>query len=346
MLPPLSPRHDFRERSPDQVRVAVFGATGYIGRFVVKELVERGYQVMAFARESSGIGGRQSQADVIADFPGAEVRFGDVSNPTSLATQAFNEPTDVVISCLASRTGGKKDSWAIDYEANLNTYNEGRKAGMAHYVMLSAICVQKPILEFQKAKLAFETQLQEDEEITHTIVRPTAFFKSIAGQFESCRKGAPYVMFGNGELTRCKPISERDLACFLANCVQQKDKVNQVLPIGGPGPALSARTQGEMLFKTLGRPPRMLSLPMAMMNGPTALLDKIATLIPAVEDTAEFARIGCYYASESMLVWDEKRACYDSEGTPSFGDDTLEEFFARVYKEGMAGQELGDAALF
>ena len=346
MQPPLLPRHDFRDRSPDQVRVAVFGATGYIGRFVVKELVERGYQVVAFARESSGIGGRKDQADVIADFPGAEVRFGDVTNPESLAKHAFDQPTDVVMSCLASRTGGKKDSWSIDYEANLNTYIEGKKAGVAHFVMLSAICVQKPILEFQKAKLAFEARLQEDADITHTIVRPTAFFKSIAGQFESCRKGAPYVMFGNGELTSCKPISERDLASFLANCVNETDKVNQILPIGGPGPALSARTQGEMLFKTLGRSPRMLSLPMALMNAPTAILEKVATLIPAVEDTAEFARIGCYYASESMLVWDEKRKCYDPDATPSFGEDTLEQFFARVYKEGMAGQELGDAALF
>ena len=90
----------------------------------------------------------------------------------------------------------------------------------------------------------------------------------------------------------------------------------------------------------------MLSLPMAVMNAPTALLEKVAELIPAVEDTAEFARIGCYYASESMLVWDEKRACYDPDSTPSFGGDTLEQFFARVHKEGMAGQELGDAALF
>ena len=346
MLAPLLPRHDFRERSPDRVRVAVFGATGYIGRFVVKELVQRGYQVMAFARESSGIGGRQGQAAVVDDFPGAEVRFGDVTNPASLATHAFNEPTDVVISCLASRTGGKKDSWAIDYAANLNAYNEGKRAGVAHFVMLSAICVQKPILEFQKAKIAFENQLRSDTEITHTIVRPTAFFKSIAGQFESCKKGAPYVMFGNGELTRCKPISEKDLACFLVNCVNEADKVNQVLPIGGPGPALSARTQGEILFKTLGRQPRMLSLPMAMMNAPTAILEKVAMLVPAVEDTAEFARIGCYYASESMLVWDEKRKCYDPDATPSFGDDTLEQFFEKVNKEGMAGQELGDAAIF
>jgi divinyl chlorophyllide a 8-vinyl-reductase len=90
----------------------------------------------------------------------------------------------------------------------------------------------------------------------------------------------------------------------------------------------------------------MLSLPMAVMNAPTAILEKVAMLVPAVEDTAEFARIGCYYASESMLVWDEKRDCYDPDSTPSFGEDTLEQFFARVNKEGMAGQELGDAALF
>ena len=78
-------RHDYRSRPPEQVRVVVFGATGYIGRFVVKELVERGYQVIAFARERSGIGGRQSRDDVNADFPGAEVRFGDVHAPASIA---------------------------------------------------------------------------------------------------------------------------------------------------------------------------------------------------------------------------------------------------------------------
>ena len=45
----------------------------------------------------------------------------------------------------------------------LNTYEQGQKAGVAHYVLLSAICVQKPLLEFQKAKLAFEAVLQADK---------------------------------------------------------------------------------------------------------------------------------------------------------------------------------------
>ena len=123
-------RHDFRSRPPEQVRVVVFGATGYIGRFVVRELVERGYQVVAFARERSGIGGRQSQEQVINDLKGAEVRFGDVTDPASIAAEAFNQHTDVVVSCLASRTGGRKDSWAIDHQATLNTYREGRRAGV------------------------------------------------------------------------------------------------------------------------------------------------------------------------------------------------------------------------
>jgi divinyl chlorophyllide a 8-vinyl-reductase len=213
-------------------------------------------------------------------------------------------------------------------------------------VLLSAICVQKPLLEFQKAKLAFEAELQADGEMTHSIVRPTAFFKSLGGQVESCRKGGPYVMFGGGELASCKPISEADLARFMADCVHDQDRINQVLPIGGPGPALSAREQGEMLFRALGRTPRMLSLPIALMDAPIAVLQGLAKLVPSLQDTAEFGRIGRYYASESMLVWDEGTKRYDAEATPSYGEDTLEQFFERVVREGMAGQDLGDAALF
>ena len=41
------------------------GATGYIGKFVVKELVRRGYNVSAFARPRSGVKGKSSKEDVI-----------------------------------------------------------------------------------------------------------------------------------------------------------------------------------------------------------------------------------------------------------------------------------------
>lgn len=57
-----------------------------------------------------------------------------------------------------------------------------REEGAQHFVLLSAICVQKPLLEFQHAKLKLEGELQKLQDMTYSIVRPTAFFKSLAGQ--------------------------------------------------------------------------------------------------------------------------------------------------------------------
>ncbi len=65
-----------------------------------------------------------------------------------------------------------------------------------------------------------------------------------------------------------------------------------------------------------------------------------------LQDSAEFGKIGRYYAAESMLVWDEKNQRYDADATPSYGTDTLEAFFQKALKEGLQGQELGDQAVF
>ena len=54
--------------------------------------LQRGFNVVAFARERSGIGGRQGQESVVADFPGAEVRFGDVTQPDSLLPRPLISP--------------------------------------------------------------------------------------------------------------------------------------------------------------------------------------------------------------------------------------------------------------
>lgn len=65
------------------------------------------------------------------------------------------------------------------------------------------------------------------------------------------------------------------------------------------------------------------------------------------QDAAEFGRIGKYYATESMLVYDSSSQQYVADATPSYGRDTLEDFFTRAVKgDGMQGQDLGDAAVF
>jgi divinyl chlorophyllide a 8-vinyl-reductase len=350
------------QTSPPNTNVLIFGSTGYIGRYVVKEMVKRGFNVIAVAREKSGIDGKVDREQASADLQGAKVCFADVTDLSSLNEAIAREkeklqgPFHVVISCLASRSGGVKDSWRIDYEATKNSLQCGRSHGASHFVLLSAICVQKPLLEFQKAKLKFEAELQklavEEEEaegtegFTYSIVRPTAFFKSLGGQVETVKNGNPYIMFGDGALCACKPISESDLASFIADCVTDEDKKNKILPIGGPGEALTPRQQGEMLFRILGKEPRFLQVPIQIMDFAIGVLDLLVKLFPSLEDAAEFGKIGRYYAAESMLVYDPVTGEYDADSTPSYGTDTLEAFFERVVRDGMSGQELGDQAVF
>jgi divinyl chlorophyllide a 8-vinyl-reductase len=276
---------------------------------------------------------------------GAAVRFGHVTDPASLARDGFRgERFDTLVSCLASRTGAPSDAWAIDHEAQLNVLVAAKAAGVGHVVLLSAICVQKPLLAFQQAKLAFERALIGSG-LDYTIVRPTAFFKSLSGQVARVRRGKPWLLFGDGALTACKPISDDDLACYLSECVEQEGRRNRVLPIGGPGQAINPKQQGEALFALLGRTPHFTHVPVALLDAIVWSLALLGRVVPSLKDKAELARIGRYYATESMLVLDPASGRYDAAATPSTGSDTLFDYYGRLLR-GEAELERGDHAVF
>ncbi|MCU0764304.1 MAG: NAD(P)H-binding protein [Hydrogenophaga sp.] len=326
-------------------RIFVIGATGTIGQATVRALVARGHEVVCFVRPRAGVGGRLGPQDSARLWPGAAVRVGHVADPASLARDGFQgERFDAVVSCLASRTGTPRDAWAIDHQAHLNVLAAAQQGGAAHMVLLSAICVQKPLLGFQHAKLAFEQALMGSG-LTYSIVRPTAFFKSLCGQVERVKRGKPYLVFGDGTLTACKPISDRDLADYLARCLDDSSLHNRVLPIGGPGEAVTPRAVGEHLFQLLGSPPKFKKVPVGLLSAIIAGLSVAGRVAPKLADKAELARIGRYYATESMLVWDEAAGRYDANATPSTGSDTLWAYCEELVR-GTATVERGDHAVF
>jgi len=323
----------------------VLGATGTIGRATVRALVQRGHDVVCFVRPRAGALGALAPDDSARLLAGATVRFGDVTDPASLARDGFKgERFDALVSCLASRTGVPRDAWAIDHQAHVHALDAVQAAGVSQVVLLSAICVQKPLLAFQHAKLAFEKVLV-DSGLTYSIVRPTAFFKSLSGQIDRVRRGKPFLVFGKGTLTACKPIGDDDLGAYLADCLDDASRHNRVLPIGGPGEAITPRQQGEHLFALLGRPPRFRQVPVALLDVIIGVLGAAGRWVPALADKAELARIGRYYATESMLLLDPATGRYDAAATPSTGGETLFDFYAAVVN-GAVAPERGDHAVF
>ena len=327
------------------LRVFMLGATGTIGRATAAELVRRGHDVVCFVRPRDGMRGAPRASDSADPLSGATVRYGEVTQPQSLASEGLRgEPFDVLLSCLASRTGAPKDAWSVDYQAHVHALDAAVRAGVHHVVYLSAICVQKPLLAFQFAKLAFEKRLRESG-VAYTIVRPTAFFKSLCGQVERVKRGKPFLVFGDGALTSCKPISDHDLANYLADCLSDARRRNRVLPIGGPGDAITPRQQADQLFALLNRPSRIRSVPVALLSGIIGVLASVGRVVPRLDQKAELARIGRYYATESMLLLNPETGAYDAAATPSTGTETLFDLYGRLVR-GAPSPNLGDHALF
>ncbi len=322
------------------MRVLVPGASGTIGRATVAALASHGHDVVGLVRK-----GAQAKLSALAEFAGATIVESEVTEKELLLRDVFSGARfDAIVSCLASRTGAPRDAWAIDHRAQLNLLDLAKESRVSQFVLLSAICVQMPLLEFQRAKLAFEAALRASG-LRWSIVRPTAFFKSLSGQAQRVRDGRPFLVFGDGKLTACKPISDRDTGEFLARCLTDESLANRILPVGGPGNAITPLDQGEMLFSAFAMKPRFRHVPVAMIDAIIGGLSIAGFLSSGAAEKAELARIGRYYATQSMLVLDETTGRYSAALTPTFGADTLEAHYRRL-AHGEVDVGLGEHAVF
>jgi divinyl chlorophyllide a 8-vinyl-reductase len=315
--------------------VVVAGATGYIGKSVVRDAVRQGYKTVALVRDAEKV---NSQPALYGEyFSGAQVVECDVCNHenldnvfSSIAKASETNSIDAIVSCLASRSGTKQDAYKIDYQATLNCLRAGQKLSAKnkpHFVLLSAYCVKNPWLQFQQAKLKFEAELTAQKDLSYSIVRPTAFFKSVSGQLEVVQSGAPFVMFGDGKVTRCNPIAESELAQYLNDCIEDRSRHGKIINLGGPDEPLTMLQQGEMLFKAVGKEPKFIFAPLWLFDVIIDSLQWIANTFNSetFENAAETGRIGKYYAVEDMLTTDPSE---------KFGKITLQEHYNKIAVEG------------
>jgi len=126
----------------------------------------------------------------------------------------------------------------------VHTLAAAQSAGISQMVLLSALCVQGPLLAFQHAKLALEAALMESG-VAHTIVRPMALSKLLSGQVDRVKRGKPFPAFGDDTLPACKPISDANLGAFLTDGLEDPGRRRHaVFWLRRPAPGRWAAIQG------------------------------------------------------------------------------------------------------
>jgi divinyl chlorophyllide a 8-vinyl-reductase len=271
--------------------ILVVGATGYIGSAVVTESVRQGYDVIAVTRSLK----------TDRQFEGADVVLANVQDPASIA-KIFNRKIDIVISCLACRSGLAQDFDDIDYKATLNVLNAALENGTDQFILLSAICVRKPDLPLQLAKLKMEDALIRSG-IDYTIVRPTAYFWVFDAQTRMIENGKPGFLIGTGDQACHNPIAKEDLAEFMVGCIGSSEHINRLHIIGGPEVPENIITYRDsllMVFESLGKEPKLISLPGWMLVTVIRITRFIGLFSRKIGVFSEFLKITHYYLINDM----------------------------------------------
>ncbi len=308
-----------------KLRVLLLGATGQAGQETAKALLAAGHQVVCFIRPIPEDGPlRLTLTD------GVSIRQGNVTETESLIRDGFHgERFDVLVSCLGTRSPIPEEIRAVEYRAQSRALVAARQAGISQMVLLSCLAVQEPDLPALEAKQKFEQELR-DCGLIYSIVRPSTLFSALTDQVGAVQSGQPFELVGDGRGADFKPISERDLGAYIAGCLTDRARHNQTLPIGGPGPAVTARDCAEMLFELTGQPPRYRRTSLSALNRSITLLTAMGHLQASAAQKAAQARARRHYATRSLLVRDAQTGSYDAEATPETGSDLLRDFYSQI----------------
>ena len=282
-----------------QCRVLLAGATGYLGGFVMEELLYQGYSTRVVVRKPSHI---------FDTYPHLESRMGEVTQTDTL--EGVCEGIDVVISTIGiTRQKEGKTYMEVDYQANVNLIDEARRSGVKRFIYVSVFNgEQMRHLKICEAKERLVDYLKSSG-MDYCIVRPTGFFSDIKDFLQMAKHGSVW-LFGNGEL-RMNPIHGRDLARAIVDVLQNDQ---QELCIGGPD-VLTHNQIAELALRACGRP-------VVIHHLPDVVRHSIIFLLHTFTSSKTYGPFEFFLTAMAM----DMRA-------PSFGQERLEKFFLQSVKE-------------
>ena len=189
--------------------VLVAGATGYLGRYVVAELHNRGHLIRAVARDRDRACREGPWGSPSLDGLVDEWALGSVTDPRF--TRDLAADVEHVVSALGV-TRQKADPWQIDNLANLAILNSALKhAGSFTYI--NALGGDRCPARLTRAKSAFSQTLSVAE-ISSQIINPPAYFSDMMEVLAMARRGLVTAL---SPTARINPIHGADLAAYVVD---------------------------------------------------------------------------------------------------------------------------------
>ncbi|MDH4169078.1 MAG: SDR family oxidoreductase [Acidimicrobiia bacterium] len=211
------------------MKIAVIGATGYVGGRLVPDLVEAGHEVRCVARTPDRLEGVEWRSEV-------DVVEADVLDRASL-DRAF-EGIEVVF-YLVHAMGKADDFEHTDRVGAENTRRAAQAAGVNRIVYLGGLGEDDPDeLSDHLASRHEVGRILADGAVAVTELRAAVIIGSGSASFEMLRHLAevlPAMVCPRWVTrTRCQPIAIADVLYYLVAVIERPDTAGEILEIGGP----------------------------------------------------------------------------------------------------------------
>jgi uncharacterized protein YbjT (DUF2867 family) len=237
-------------------QIAVLGGAGFIGRYVVKRLAERGEVLAVGGRHAADAGylklkgevGQVGLANIAIDAPEDVLR-------------AFLADKDALINCVGIlfESGAQKFD-IVHHSAPAKLARLAREAGVERLIHISAIGADpRSESAYARSKAAGE-QAVRDAFPTATILRPSIVFgpeDDFFNRFASMAVMSPFVpLIGGGE-TRFQPVYVGDVASAVTRALDDPAAAGRTYELGGPKVYTFRQLMGSgaLDLKTLGIEP-------------------------------------------------------------------------------------------
>lgn len=284
----------------------VTGATGGIGRRVVRLLREREESVRAFVRLTSRYGELEHR--------GADIFIGDLRQEQDIEKACRG------IQYIVSAHGSDSDALGLDYRANIQLIDQAKANGVQHFIFISVLGADRgyedaPVF---KAKRAVERYLAASG-LNYTILRPAGLASNLLSLAERFRDTGLYLLIGDPK-NRTSIVSTDDLAKIVVDSVTVPAAHNQVFSVGGPE-ILLREDIPQIFSRIFNKQPVVVHAPLFMVDGLRGVLGLMNS-----EAQAALGTFRILLANEFFCRKDEVA---NIEQTFNFQLESLESFLRR-----------------